>query len=175
MLTLITFIVFTVICLILTYYFNLFVSQNVYTKSELSNVFPQLGNMISKIYNKYSVLYLIVFFIISSLTGILILAIFENMVINSAILPFICYFFGPRLAVYFEQTRVTISEDNKDIAQALYSKYYNIILIGFFCGFATKLIDNWINLEVIGFYWFIVNFVIISALTVITLRNDIFE
>lgn len=175
MLTLITFIIFTAICMILTYYFNLFVTQNVYTRSELSNVFPQVGNMLNKIYNKYSIPYLIIFFAVSSLTGILILSIFGNWFFNSAILPAVCYFFGPRLAVYFEQTRVTITEDTTDIIQALYSKYYNIIMIGFFCGYATKLIDNWINNEEIGFYWFILNFIIITSMTVITLRNDIFE
>jgi len=175
MLSLITLLIFTTICLILTYYFNLFISQNVYTRSELSNILPQLGKMVGKIYNKYSIIYLVVFFIIPALTGILILAVFKNWIFNSAILPGILYYFGPRLAVYFEQTRVTISEDNKDILQALYSKYYNIILTGFYSGFATKLIDNWINVEAIGFYWFILNFIIISAMTVITLRNDIFE
>ena len=46
-------IVFSIICLIITYYFNLFISQSVYTRSELSNILPQLGNMIKIIYNKY--------------------------------------------------------------------------------------------------------------------------
>ena len=172
---LITFIIFTTICLILTYYFNLFISQSVYTRSELSNILPQLGNMLNVIYNKYSMLYLTLSFFISGFTGILILSVFSNWIINSALLPLILFYSGPRLAVYFEQTRVTISEDYKDIAEALYSKYYNCILIGFFSGYATKLIDNWINVSEITFYWFIVNFVIISAITVLTLRNDIFE
>lgn len=172
---LITFIIFSAFCLILTYYLNLFISQSVYTRSELSNIIPQLGNIITIIYNKYSIFYLAGFYLISALTGVIILTVFENWVINSALLPIILYYSGPRLAVYFEQTRVTISEDYKDIAEALYSKYYNYLLTGFFSGYASKLIYNWVNSGIIDFYWFILNFSIITALTVLTFRNDIFE
>jgi hypothetical protein len=131
--------------------------------------------MLSQIYSRYSMFYLAGFFIISGFTGILVLTVFENWIINSALLPLILYYSGPRLAVYFEQTRVTISEDYQDIAQALYAKYYNYALVGFFSGYATKLIDNWISSGVIQFYWFIINFIIITAITVLTLRNDVFE
>jgi len=172
---LITFIIFSILCLIITYYFNLFITQSVYTRSELSNILPQLGNMINKIFNKYSLIYLFGFYMISGFLSIIILSVFENRIINSALVPVILYYSGPRLAIYFEQTRVTISEDYKDIAEALYSKYYNYILAGFFSGYASKLIDNWINFGVIDFYWFIFNFIIISGFTVLTLRNDIFE
>lgn len=172
---LITFIVFSIICLIFTYYFNLFVTQTVYTRSELSDILPQLGNMLHKIYEKYSVLRLLGLYFFSGLIGIIILAIFKNWLFNSALLPFIIYLSGPRLAIYFEQTRVIISEDYKDIAESLYVKYYNYILTGFFSGYAVKLIDNWINSGVINFYWFILNFAIIIIMTVITFRKDIFE
>ncbi len=172
---LITFIIFSILCLIITYYFNLFISQSVYTRSELSNILPQLGNMINTIYNKYSMFYLTVFYIISGFIGILILSIFQNWIINSALLPVILYYSCPRIAIYFEQTRVTISENYKDIAEALFAKYYHYILAGFFSGYATKLISNWINAGIVDFYWFIINCIIIMALTVLTLRNDIFE
>jgi len=172
---LITFIIFSIICLILTYYFNLFISQSVYTRSELSNILPQLGNMLKKIYSRYSLMYLIGFYFLSGFAGIFLLSIFENWVINSAILPFILYLSGPRLAIYFEQTRVTISEDYRDIAETLYAKHYHYILTGFFSGYTSRLIYNWINLGIIDFYWFILNASIITAITVLTLRNDIFD
>lgn len=172
---LIIFIIFSIICLVLTYYFNLFISQSVYTRSELSNVLPQLGNMLSTIYYKYSIMYLAGSYFISAFIGILLLSIFENLVINSALIPVILYYSAPRLAVYFEQTRVTISENYKDIAEALYSKYYNYILSGFSAGYASKLIDNCFNTGIISFYWFIINFVIITIIVVFSLRNDIFE
>jgi hypothetical protein len=77
--------------------------------------------------------------------------------------------------MYFEQTRVTISEDYRDFLQLIYTKYYNFILTGFFSGFAAQLIDNWVNKKIINFYWFIINFLIITGLTVIIYNNDIFE
>lgn len=172
---LITFIIFSIICLILTYYFNLFISQSVYTRSELSNILPQIGNMINTIYYKHSMVYLTGFYLASGLTGIFLLALFENWIINSAIIPFILFHSAPRLAVYFEQTRVTISENYRDIAETFYTKYYNYIIAGFSAGYATKLIDNCFNNGFISFTWFIVNFLIIIAITVLSLRNDIFE
>jgi len=172
---LITFIIISIICLILTYYFNLFITQTVYTRSELSNILPQLGNMLKIIYTKYSILHLSVLYLLSGLIAIILLYIFKSWVFNSAIFPVILYFSGPRLAVYFEQTRVIISEDYKDIAEALYVKYYSFILTGFFSGYAVKLIDNWINNGIIDFYWFILNFIILIIISILTLRNEIFE
>lgn len=172
---LITFIIFSIICLILTYYFNLFISKSVYTRSELSNILPQLGSMINTIYYRYSIVYLAGFYLISGLTGIFILSFFENWIINSALIPFILFYSAPKLAVYFEQTRVTISENYKDIAEALYSKYYNYIVSGFSAGYASKLIENCFINGYISFVWFILNFIIISIIVILALRNDIFE
>lgn len=172
---LITFIIFSIFSFILTYYFNLFTSKTVYTRSELSNILPQLGNMINIIFNKYSIIYLSGFYIISGIIGIFLLSFFDNWIINSALLPVIFYYSAPRTAVYFEQTRVTISEDYRDIAEALYVKYYNIILAGFFSGYAAKLIDNCFVTGTITVFWFILNLIIIAVLTVLTFKNDIFE
>ncbi len=172
---LITFIIFSIICLILTYYFNLFISKSVYTRSEISNILPHLGSMVNTIYSKYSIFYLAGFYLISGFIGIFILTLFENWIINSALLPFILFYTAPRLAVYFEQTRVTISENYKDIAEALYTKYYNYILSGFSAGYASKLIENCFSNGFISFTWFIINFIIVTAIVILALRNDIFE
>jgi hypothetical protein len=131
--------------------------------------------MINIIFNKYSIIYLTGFYVIPGIIGIFLLSIFENWLINSALLPLIFYYAAPRAAVYFEQTRVTISEDFSDIAEALYVKYYNIILAGFLSGYASKLIDNWINSGIITISWFTLNFLVITALMVLIFKNDIFE
>ncbi len=162
-------------CLTITYYYNLFITQSVITKTEIFNVFQQLGIIINKLFSKHSFFYLFLFFFISSFTGILLLSVFDSLIINSALLPLILYFSFPRLAIYFENTRVTISKDYKDILEILFTKYYNFILIGFFSGYVFKLIDNWINSAIINFYWFTFNITIITGLTVLTLKNDIFE
>lgn len=172
---LIIFITYTIISLILTYYFHLFISQTIYTRNEIRDIIPHLGNMLWKIYNRFSVFILTGLYSLSGLVSIMILSIFENWIINSALLPIIVYMVGPRLAIYFEQTRVMISDDYHYLFQTLYTKYYNYILAGFFAGFSTQLIDNWINKNIISFYWFLLNFAIITGLLVITFRNDIFE
>lgn len=168
-------IIYSVISFILTYYFNLFISKNEYTRQEISDILPQLGNMLKKITSNYPVLRLTGIILVSAFIAIIILTIFSNWIINSAIIPLIIYFSGPKLAMYFEETRVTISNNYADLLETIYSRYYRYIMAGFLAGFGTKLIDNWINAGAISFYWFILNFVINTALIILILRDDIFE
>lgn len=173
--TIITIIIFLLICLIITYYYNLYVTQTFYTKSELSHIFPQISIMINKIFHNNSYFFIFLFFIISCFTGILLLSVFNNWIINSALLPVIFFYSFPRIAFYFEKTRVTISKDYKEILEIIYTKYYIFILIGFYSGYVVKLIDNWNNSLITDFFWFTFNITIITGLTVVTLRNYIFD
>ena len=170
-----TLLVYSAISLIITYYFNLFISKNEYTRQEISDVLPQVGNMLKKISSNYPVTTLTGVTLLSAFTAILILIIFKNWIINSAAIPLLFYFAGPKLATYFEETRVTISDRLSDMLETIYSRYYRFILAGFFAGFGTKLIDNWINVGSISFYWFIINFAVNTGLLVLILREDIFE
>jgi len=131
--------------------------------------------MLKKITSNYPLLRLTGIILFSAFIAIIILSIFSNWLINSAIIPVIVYFAGPKLAVYFEETRVTISNNFADIAETVYSRYYRYIMSGFLAGFGTKLIDNWINVGAISFYWFLLNFVINTLLLLFILRDDIFE
>jgi len=170
-----TLIIYSVISFILTYYLHLFTSKNEFSRQELSDLFPQLGNMLKKITSNYPVLRLTGIILLSAFIAIIILSIFSSWIINSAIIPLIIYFAGPKLAVYFEETRVTITNNFADIMETIYSRYYRYIMAGFMAGFGTKLIDNWINIGAISFYWFILNFIINTALILLILRDDIFE
>ncbi len=171
----ISFFIYTVICLLFTYYYNLFISQSVYTRSELGNILPQLSNMLLIIISKHSIFYILVFYLASGFTAMLILSLFENWFFNSALLPFIFFITAPRVALYFEQTRVTLTEDYKDILESFFTKYHPYILSGFFSGYSSKLMDNWVNYNFFPFYWLFINLVIISAITVILLRKEIFD
>ena len=53
------FITYTIISLILTYYFHLFISQTIYTRNEIRDIIPHLGNILWKIYNRFSILILL--------------------------------------------------------------------------------------------------------------------
>ena len=172
---LITLSAFLIIALILTYYFNLFKSQNIHSTNRLTELIPQFYDMIKVLFDKYSFFYFIIFFLVSYLISFFLLTNFQDLIINSALLPLILYFVVPRVAVYFEQTKVIISENMMDIIEALFLKYYNCILIGFFSGYSVKLVDNWFFLKIISDYWFIFNFLIILGLTALTLKKDIYD
>jgi len=171
---LITLIIFLIISLIITFYFNLLKSQNSYSQNKLKDIVPEFNNMLKIFFNKYSFFYFAIFFLVSFLIAFFLLTNFKNLIINSAILPLMLYFIIPRVAIYFEQTKVTISENKIDIIEALFLKYYNCTLIGFLSGYSVKLIDNWFFLKIFPFYWFIFNFFVILVLTVLTLQKDIY-
>lgn len=170
-----TFLIYTLISFILTYYFNLFTSKSEYKREEFSNIFPQLGNMVQKIYNNYSVIGIIGIFFLSGITGMIIPALISSVIINSALLPGLFYFFGPKFAVYFEETRVTISDNYFDQLQIIYTRYYHYIITGFNCGFASRLVYNWVNPHIISFYWMFFNLILITFFVILILRDDIYQ
>ena len=166
---------YSIISFILTYYVHIFTTKDELSRQDLSDIFPQLGEMIKKITSNYPIIRLTGIVLLSAFIAIIILSIFSNWIINSAIIPIIIYFAGPKLAVYFEETRVTISNNYADILETIYSRYYRYIMAGFLAGFGTKLIDNWINIGTISFIWFLINFSINTLLLLFILRDDIFE
>jgi len=166
---------YSVLSFIITYYFNLFISKNEYTRNDISNIIPQLGEMLNKISSNYPLFRLTVIVLLSAFIAIIILSFFTNWIINSALMPAIIFYSGPKLAMYFEETRVTIYNNFTDIIETIYSRYYRYIIAGFLAGFGSKLIDNWLNIGIISFYWFIVNFLINTILLIFILREDIFE
>jgi len=131
--------------------------------------------MLKKISSNYSMVTLILLWFFSAFIAMIILFIFTNWLINSALIPLIIFFSGPRVAMYFEETRVTISEGYSNIFETLYARYHRYIISGFLSGFATKLIDNWINIGAISFLWFLINFLIISFLIALILRDELFD
>lgn len=170
-----SFFIYTVIVFILTYYFNLFASKTEYTRSEFSNILPQLGSMIGKIYSNYSLLGLTGILLFSGIIGMVIPSIFKAGIINSCILSVILYLISPKLAVYFEQTRVTVSDNFSDSLQIIFARYYHYILAGFNSGYAARLIYNWAEADIISFYWLLINILVITFLSILVLRDDIFH
>jgi len=172
---LLTFIIYLSISVIVTYYYNLLISKNEYSRDEIQKVMPQLVNIWNKISGKYTTLNILFIISISALIGGGIPGLFHNSIINSALLPFVVFYFLPKAAVYFEETRVTTSESITDILEDVYVKYYLLINSSFIAGYGSTLIYNWVNLGIISFYWFILNFIIITSILVITLKEMIYE
>lgn len=170
-----TFIIYSFCAVVITYYYNLLITKNEYSRDEIQKVVPQLISIWKKITAKYSVLNLVFIIAIAGLIGGGIPALMHNSLINSAILPFIVYFFLPKAAVYFEETRVTTSESIIDVLEDIYVKFYLLINSSFIAGYASTLIYNWATLGIISFSWFIINFCIITGILVLTLKEMIYE
>jgi len=170
-----TFIIYLFCTVVITYYYNLLISKNEYSRDEIEKVMPQLVSIWKKISAKYSALNLIFIISIAGLIGGGIPGIMHNSIINSALLPFVVYFFLPKAAVYFEETRVTTSESFADVLEDIYVKYYLLINSSFIAGYASTMIYNWANLGIISFYWFIINFAIITGILVLSLKEMIYE
>lgn len=170
-----TFLIYFLCSVIITYYYNLLVSKNEYSRDEIQKVIPQLIVIWKKISGKYTTLNMIFIILISALIGVGIPGILHNFIINSALLPFLVFYFLPKAAVYFEETRVTTSESFTDVLEDIYVKYYLLINSSFIAGYGSTLIFNWVNLGIISFYWFIINFAIITAILVLSLKEMIYE
>lgn len=170
-----TFLIYYLCSVIIAYYYNLLLSKNEYSRDEIQKVIPQLISIWNRISGKYATLNMVFIILISALIGGGIPGIFSNSLINSALLPFIVFYFLPKAAVYFEETRVTTSESFTDILEDIYVKYYLLINSSFIAGYGSKLIFNWVSLGIISFYWFIINFIIITAILVVLLKEMIYE
>jgi len=169
------FIFYSLGVLIFTYYFNNFLSQTSDNSLISTNPLYILGNIFKKISSNYSVSMVVLLWFFSAFIAMLLLFIATNWIINSAIIPLIVFFAGSKAAIYFEETKVTISESSSNIIETIYARYYRYIISGFLSGFATKLLDNWINIGAISFLWFLINFLIITIIIALVLKEDIFD
>lgn len=170
-----TFIIYLFCTVVITYYYNLLITKNEYSRDEIQKVMPQMISIWKKVTARYSTLNLFFIIVIAGLIGGGIPALMHNSIINSALLPFIVYYFLPKAAVYFEETRVTTSESIADVLEDIYVKYYLLINSSFIGGFASTMIYNWASLGIISFYWFIINLTIITGILVITLKEMIYD
>ncbi|MFC1670386.1 hypothetical protein ACFL20_08330 [Spirochaetota bacterium] len=156
------YIIYFLLILIASYYVNLFLTKDEYTKDELKNVIPYLKNYWDKIKGNYSLIIIIIILVISSLIGYLIPAVITHWITNSSIFFVIVFFVLPIIKKRFEITQVTSSENYSDKIANIFVKYIDIIIIGFGSGLGSALISNWRKLIDIHSFWFVLNIVIVS-------------
>ena len=147
-----------------SYYVNLYLSKDSFTKEELKEVIPHLKNMWNKIRNNYSISILLICTGISSLVGILLAMLSQNWFLNSAILFVAMFFAFPLAKKNFDSAMITTGGTFSDTAMSIFVKYHSAILIGFGSGTATGLMYNWGVYKSINFLWFIVNIIVITIL-----------
>jgi hypothetical protein len=165
------YIVYLFVLIVGSYYVDLYLSKDQFTKEELKDVLPYLSKLWRKIAHSYSVSLVAAILTVSSLFGILFPMVSQNWFLNSSIIFLIMYFSFPVLKKNFDKTTVTVSGSYADTATNIFVKYHEIILIGFGAGTATGLIYNWGVFKAVHFLWFLVNLIALSILIGLAIKN----
>jgi hypothetical protein len=116
-------------------------------------------------------LILAVSLIISSIVGILLPMLSEHWFLNSSIIFVVMFFIFPLAKKNFDKAKVTTGGKLSDTAMNIFLKYYNFILIGFGSGTASALMYNWGVFKAVHFLWFLINFIALSILIGIAIKN----
>jgi hypothetical protein len=165
------YIVYLMLLTLGSYYVNLYLTQDQFTKEELKNVIPYLIKLRDSIANNYSMTILAVILIVSSLVGIALTMVTEYWLLNSAIIFAVMFFIFPLVKKNFDKAMVTTGGNLSDTAMNMFLKYYNFILIGFGTGTASAILYNWGAFKSIHFLWFLINIIALTILLGITINN----
>lgn len=165
------YIVYLMLLTLGSYYVNLYLTQDQFTKEELKNVIPYLIKLRDSIANNYSMTILAVILIVSSLVGIALTMVTEYWFLNSAIIFAVMFFIFPLVKKNFDKAMVTTGGNLSDTAMNMFLKYYNFILIGFGTGTASAIMYNWGAFKSIHFLWFLINIIALTILLGITINN----
>ena len=165
------FIVYLSLLILGSYYVNLYVSKDQFTKDELKNVMPYLTQLMGKIVNNYSTSILIATLLVSSIIGIALPLLSDHWFLNSSIIFLVMFFAFPVAKKNFEKTQVTTGGTLSDTIINIFTRYYNVILIGFGNGSATGLMYNWGVYKSVHFLWFLINLIALSVLTGVAIKN----
>lgn len=165
------YIVYLMLLTLGSYYVNLYLTQDQFTKEELKNVIPYLIKLRDSIANNYSMTILAVILIVSSLVGIALTMVTEYWLLNSAIIFAVMFFIFPLVKKNFDKAMVTTGGNLSDTAMNMFLKYYNFILIGFGTGTASAIMYNWGAFKSIHFLWFLINIIALTILLGITINN----
>lgn len=165
------FVVYLMMVVLGSYYVNLYITQDKFSKEELKAVVPYFTRLWNRIASDYSMLIFGVTFGVSTLLGIALPMLSEHWLLNSAILFVAMFYTFPLVKKSIEKANVTTGGNLYDTATGIFAKYNNFILIGFGSGTATALMYNWAVNNSVHFLWFVVNFILISILIGIAVHN----
>jgi len=167
---LIIYLVYLMLLIMGSYYVNLYISKDQFTKDELKNILPYLAQLWNKIINNHSAPLLIAAFAISAIIGIALPLLSDIWFLNSSIIFLVMFFTFPVAKKNFDKTQVTTGGALSDTIINIFCRYYNIILIGFGNGTATGLMYNY---KSIHFLWFLINLIALSVMIGVAIKNFI--
>jgi hypothetical protein len=154
-----------------SYYVNLYITRDQFSKEDLKNVFPYISDLWSGITSNNSLAALLGILIASSFVGILITMITRNWFLNSSIIFVILFLTFPLAKKSFEKARVTTGGGFGDRTVEVFAKYDSFILIGYGAGTGTALMYNWGVYKAVPFLWFLINFIVITILLGMVIKN----
>lgn len=168
---LLLYVVYLALLILTSYYINLYISKDQFTKDELKDILPYLARFKVAITAKYTTFLFVIILSTSSLIGLIIPFLSNNWFLNSSIIFIITYFTFPLVKKNFDNAKVTTGGNFSDTIINIFAGYYNIIIIGFGAGTATAIMYNWGANKAIHFVWLMINFIIISILSGIEIKN----
>ncbi|MCP4136242.1 MAG: hypothetical protein GY754_35055 [bacterium] len=165
---LILYIIYLALIIFGSYYVNLFMTQDQYSKEELKNIKPYLSGVWKGITGNYSIATFFLLLIGSSFLGAVIPALFQYWILNSVLLFAIVFFTLPYLKKHFEQAQVSTPDNYSDTVVNIFVKYSDVLIIGFGTGLGTILMYNRASVH---FLWFLVNVFAVTILLGISVKN----
>lgn len=169
---LIIYLVYLLLLILGSYYVNLYISKDQFTKEELKDILPYISQLWSKIINNHSSPILIAAFVLSSIMGLALPLLSDHWFLNSSIIFLVMFFTFPVAKKNFDKTRITTGGSLSDTVINIFGRYYNVILIGFGNGTATGLMYNYKTLH---FIWFLVNLIALSVMVGVAIKNFVDE
>ena len=91
----IIYLVYLLLLVLGSYYVNLYISKDQFTKDELKDVLPYLAKLWGKIINNHSISVLIAVFIISAIIGMALPLLTDHWFLNSSIIFLVMFFSFP--------------------------------------------------------------------------------
>jgi hypothetical protein len=168
---LIMYIVYLSLLVFGSYYVDLYISKDQFTKEELKNVLPYLSKLLNKIINSYSIPLFLAILLVSSIIGIALPLLSDHWFLNSSIIFLVMFFTFPVAKKNFEKTQVTIGGNMSDTVTNIFTRYYNVILVGFGNGTATGIMYNWGVYKSVHFLWFLINLIALSVMVGVAIKN----
>lgn len=167
----IIYIVYLAMLILGTYYVNLYLSKDSFTKDELKDVLPYLTKLWSTVMTKYSMSIMLICLGVASLFGVLLPLLSQNWFLNSGIIFIVMFLSFPLAIKNFNMARITTGGTFYDTAMNIFVNNSSFILIGFGTGTATGLMYNWGVYKEINFLWFMINFLVLSVMIGIVIKD----
>jgi hypothetical protein len=162
--------VYLAIILVVSYYSWFLYSKPEYTRQELTNIKPMVETLRKRLSTRYGAGYVFIIMLIFSTLGML-FAHIPHWFFQSALLTIVIFLLFPVIQKRFQDQMVITSAEFSDTAANIFSRYCDIIFLGYGSGFGAGYMYYWNGNRDVFFLWFALNMVIVTALLIAATRK----